>query len=223
MLSEKIKLAVETALGEFESIGPDFVRIGKDLLNYFLSFAFLSDPIPLKVQKLVEFMDRFLDVLGGLAVRIPALIVSKVIISELKVPTTLAHRVMRLDDVSRFPIEVMMEHGIRQVVGGSMPNTLSIAERMNSLQKKITAIIARSIPKLFRALLGGMFSRILKLIFLVLQIVQAWALVLAIWSYAKAMEEEGENATIFAKKLSQSAARKKVKVRISRRMGGVKP
>lgn len=226
-LHEIVAQSIKIALDEFERIGPDVRAAAESMLSK-LPLAFtgrLPYPFPWGIIKVMaEFFDDMTNVLQGLFIRIPALIAANIAVDALVLPKKFTYRVMKLSDAAKFPIQVMMDLGIRQIASGSMPNSISFTQRWEKVVKIVSAVLSKVPTKILRSLLGGIFSRIMGLVFFVIQAAKVYGIVITIWAYAKMIETEQTQDILFTKALSDKNPRQKQNVpRLKRRVGGVNP
>lgn len=219
-----------TTLDEFstrnEKLKAFTVRYGNDIRNPLVWFRPTLRPPPFDryiaartYDYVNEVLDHFEETLGVL----PALIISHVLLSEMSIDPILKQRVMTLDQVALFPARMIIDLGLRNVMSGSLPREFEVQQAGAKLEKFFAFFKTGSLKHLKGLIFGSLWARIVRIGFLCVKWAQTAAYVALLYRYVSMLENRSEWSLLFNAVLSDKAPRKKMRVSIRRRVGGVKP
>lgn len=199
-----------TVLAPFGSVS-GFFELGSPSLKY---------PGMIKAQELaIEIPFRFLDIIiqgyGG----IPAIVVSAVVIDEFPVDRRYRQRVVTAEEMIKFPVKVIVDYGLR---AGSPPSEFAVYSWIDGWMKKIKFLKVPTGSNFFRIFIPGVVGRLFTVAKLVMRVTQMAGFIFCIYSYLKNQDYE-RNFSATSQMLSNKNKRKKERVRIYRRVGGVRP
>lgn len=192
----------EFPLGWLRSVGPPY-------------FIWVLDRGVKLINDLLDWMSEFLTVM-------PALIAANIVIDLFRPDPKLRQRVMTLDEVVKVPVRVLVELGIRKYQEAP-PRDFVLADRVTRFEKLLGGIRTGRLSRMLKALLGSVFGRVFKLGLIALRWGQMFGYVLLLYRYLSMLEDPKSTDLFFRSKLFNQHKRKRVRERIRRRIGGVKP
>lgn len=219
-----------TAWDEIDNRTPKLRAIGQawldEIREKFLSGWIRPAPAPYYIwfgERLAKLVSDFFDWVEELLGVLPALIVSHVILSEIKIDKKLRQRVMTLDQVALFPARVIIDIGIREIVTGGAPRSFQVQQRGKKLEDVFVLAKTGRLSKLKSFLFGSLWSRIVRLFFLFSKWAKTFAYVFLLYRYVEMLEDRNQWSLLFNATLSNEVPRRWERSRIYRRApGGVK-
>lgn len=166
----------------------------------------------------LEAVDIIADGFG----RLPPIVAARVVLKHMKVSKKLRQGVMTLEQAAILPAKIIIEQGIRQSTF-QPPRAWRLHELAATFEKIKTAIKFPTIFNSFRALFGTVWGKLVRLAFVVINLIRCLALLALLWNYVRFVQDETNWKTLFASALSQGNPRQKETGTIRRRIGGVKP
>ena len=163
-----------------------------------------------------DFLDWWEELLGVL----PALILANVALSEFELDPKLKQRVMTLDQVALFPVRILLDLGIREIVQGGAPRAFQIQQRGKKLEDLWAFYKSGSLGKLRSFLFGSLWSRIVKVFFLLMKWGKTFAYVVLLYRYLELLEDRANWSLLFNTTLNDQNKRKNERTMLRRRLGG---
>lgn len=170
------------------------------------TISFVYPPAPYVFEIFFTWgLDSLDIILNGLQ-RIFPRIAASIILDEFIPDPKLRQRVMPLDQVAKFPLKVLLDQGIIQIQTGQ-PNELALYNIVDTFTKRIQFYKAPSFKNLFKLLFGSLFGKILRIFWLVVQMVQLFAIVGVMYRYVKIMSDVKSSERLMTAAFPQTGAR----------------
>jgi hypothetical protein len=173
------------------------------------------------LDRSVELINSSLDWFEELLGVLPALAAANIVMDQFVLDKKLKQRVMTLDQAALLPVRVIIDFGIRKV-NETLPREFNIANTATKLER-IWDFVRGKAKNFIKILLGSNWGRVVRLAFLAIKWGQTFGYVILLYRYAQSLRNVDSSDLWFNAKLWNGNKRKKERVRIRRRIGGVAP
>jgi len=180
-------------------------------------------PLPLSFEIIFDGGFEIFDILTRGLSSVPFIVAGSIVLDRFKAPGILRQRVMTLDQAAILPIRVILNEGIRDGSPVSLPPEWQLSQLISRWTKLVDFIKVPTFLRGAKALLGSAWGKVVTLVIIALNVIKLLSLFLLLWSYVVMIQKESNWPSLFSGTLSQANKRKKVRVRIRRRIGGVPP
>jgi len=189
---------------------------------YSLTISLKYPPLPKLFETVFDGFFDLLDHVGNGLSRIPPIVTAEIIMDAFEVPGKLRQRVMTLDQALLLPAKIIILQGIRSPIT-QLPDKWLFARLIMNLRKIGDFIQVPSFLRGFKALAGSIWTRLLSLGLIAVNVIRLFGLVWTLWNYVQLVQDESKWDSWLSGVLSQKNPRVKIRARINRRVGGVPP
>lgn len=224
-LSTLTNKIVEVFKAEFRLFGSEVTRLGSEFLEKIFSLNALTismryPPLPKLFEFLMDLAFGMMDAVQNAVPRTIALVGATIVVDQIS--TSAPNGVMELKKVALFPVKVIVEYGIREVASG-LPNEWLIVQKIERARKFFSFVKFPSWLKGWKLIAGNAWSRIITLILTLMKCAELFGLVALLWRYGRILNDSRNAEMLFSAKLFQNHPRQRQRVKILRRVGGVRP
>lgn len=187
-----------------------------------LTISIRYPPLLKAFEYSMDMVSDTLDLITNILTITPFIAATTLLADRLKVPGELRAHVMTLDQAALLPVRVIVQEGI-ETAANPLPNEWTSFKTLERWIKVGDFVRNPTIKRGWKVLFGSMWGRIMRLVLLVFTFGKMIGLLVCLWNYGKKIQDPTYWPVFFSGALTQKNPRQKQRVKIYRRVGGVKP
>lgn len=226
-LSEIITAAVTVVPQQLDRGYERFGGHGQALTELLLSFKnwttfTIAPPLPNIIPLCIFWVGDVLDIVADTFANIPGLIAGNILLDSITLDPWYRQRVMTLEQAVMLVYRVGIDEGL-QNFRAAVPRPWAWANAIDRWTKLYTLLETPSFSNLWKFIKKGPWRIIVTIVLYLIMFIKQIGVLMMLWNFSKAVEDTASRNLYFSRALSQDRPRKKVRVRIRRRIGGVPP